>query len=220
MQPFKSIKRFPKIKNTLSSVFQLLNICCMGIIFYGFNDVIQAFEVPLAARLKVSIEKMQLQYSLAALINFFTAPIAGIMCNRLGLGFSATIFAVFCCIGVYTTYFGVATDDYRLFTTGRVIYAIWAEGSFCAAILAILRTFEGKNSTAALSIAFSLWRVVQAGSNFGFPEIMIRSRSMNTAFFAVSVISTLQVAGSLYYYLVMEKKQAKKKKIKEKSILS
>lgn len=187
--------------------FELLVFCSLGLSYYLFNDTIQAFEDPLVTHFNVTSYEIQIQYSIAACVNLFTAPIAGILSKKYGLGFCAVFFACCSSLGVYVTFYGVYLTNFKVFEFGRFIFSFWNLATYSFTISAVLKNFEGKKATLALSIALATAKLIQACSNYLLPEIMIKTRSLGKAFFVAGLICTMQIFGSIYYLNVKEKKE-------------
>ena len=170
----------------------LLNIVLLSLMFSGLGahfvyDMLQGVQTPLYQIYQFITNQFQRIYSFYYLLNFFVAPLAGVLITRIGLGNGVVLFNAVLFLGISIAYIGLSLDNYPIILFGFSILGIGNENTINCQVAAVNKWFSGRYLSLAMGLKYTFSFLVEGFSDYICPELFLISRNVETCFFATGV---------------------------------
>lgn len=169
-------------------------------------DLFQGLAPPMYSYFEITTSQFQRIYSLYCFLNFFFAPVGGLIATKIGLGLATVLFSVMIFIGLFIANFGVYIKNWNIVMLGWAIFGCGTESAINTQVANIERWFTGPSLSFAIGLKFSFSLATGSLSDYICPEIYEKYRSLQVPFFVASLVATLGVISAISYFLIDSKK--------------
>ena len=170
----------------------LLNVLLISLMFSGLGahfvyDMLQGVQTPLYQIYQFTTNQIQRIYSFYYLLNFFAAPLAGLLITRIGVGDGVVVFNSVLFLGISIAYIGLSLQNYPIMLFGFSILGIGNENTINCQVAAVNKWFSGRYLSLAMGLKYTFSFLVEAFSDYFCPELYLMARNVESCFFASGV---------------------------------
>ena len=187
---------------TAIRVLILVSVMLWNVGFWSITDFPQTLGDSIIDHFHIDEEKIGFIYTLSYAVSIFASPSAGFLISRFGLPNIALLACSLISLSSIIMYFAVRAGSFSLLLFGRAMTSVGAEPLMISQASASSKWFSGRLLSISMGLNLSLGLASGSLSNYITPLSIIKTRSLESAFFYYVVCTSLTFVSVAVYNFV------------------